>query len=215
MRVHNENPGLVASSCVFTGGTNDFIYKVAIELKKADRRFGLKWFNGERGNLDQDEVTFAYGTGPLGEPYPHEETKGYHSYRVIDGLCSANPRPSATAVPPGSGLFTNLILEPPETAPIARELPPPFMFKIVQLVHNENPQLIRGACNGDNGFLFAVVERLRTYNPRWGLNWKRGVYGDMSLDVVSFAFDDAPYETSVHGIVDIIKDCGGPNPEPA
>jgi hypothetical protein len=43
---------------------------------------------------------------------------------------------------------------------------------------------------GNNRWLFRLVAELRTYDKRWGLNWKRANIGDMSQDVVTYNWGD-------------------------
>lgn len=62
-----------------------------------------------------------------------------------------------------------------------------------------------------------LVRRLRATDPRWGLNWKRGVVGDMSQDVVDYYFapgDPVEGSTDVY-IIDVIGGHCGPSPSPA
>lgn len=70
---------------------------------------------------------------------------------------------------------------------------------------------------GNNNYMFRVLQRLRQQNNRFGLNWKRGHVGDLSQDVISYIFDDAPEELADQNHLwmwDIISGHGGPNPGP-
>lgn len=99
------------------------------------------------------------------------------------------------------------------------KLPLPDASAIVQEVHDANPGLIEQSCQdtgGNWGFMDAVVDRLRQDDARWGYNWKRGVVGDASQDVVDYHWGDDPREGSTNVyIVDIIGGHCGPNPQPA
>jgi hypothetical protein len=67
---------------------------------------------------------------------------------------------------------------------------------------------------GNNAWLFRVVFALRQLDSRWGLNWKRGNFGDMSQDVVAYNYGSGADEgtTDVY-IIDVIGGhCGG-NPD--
>ncbi len=101
--------------------------------------------------------------------------------------------------------------DPPQAVPPA---PPPDGFAVVQQVANEHPDWLIGSCvdqGGNNDFLFEVVRRLRMQDDRWGLNWKRGVVGDMSQDVVDYHYGEGVSEESTD--VYIIDMIGGHCPE--
>jgi hypothetical protein len=67
---------------------------------------------------------------------------------------------------------------------------------------------------GNNEFLYEVVRRLRQQDDRWGLNWKRGVVGDLSQDVVDYHYGDGVSEESTDVyIIDIIVGHCGDTPE--
>ncbi len=78
------------------------------------------------------------------------------------------------------------------------------------------PGALEDSCQNDGGswqFMDALVDRLREDDPRWGYNWKRGVIGDPSEDVVDYHFGPPPFEgsTDVY-IIDVIVGHCGPNP---
>ena len=51
-------------------------------------------------------------------------------------------------------------------------------------------------------------------DERWGLNWKRGVIGDMSQDVVDYHYGDGPHEESTEvNIIDVIVGHCGDDPQ--
>lgn len=112
---------------------------------------------------------------------------------------------------PNDGIPDN----PPQAVPPA---PPPDGYAIVEEVAAEHPDWLLGSCvetGGNNEFLFEVVRRLRMLDDRWGLNWKRGVVGDLSQDVVDYHFGDGVSEESTDVyIIDIIIGHCGDNPQP-
>lgn len=69
---------------------------------------------------------------------------------------------------------------------------------------------------GNNRWLFRLVQRLRTIDSRYGLNWKRGNFGDMSQDVVAYNYSDLPDDQAraPHMLAwDVIAGhCGSPSP---
>jgi hypothetical protein len=104
---------------------------------------------------------------------------------------------------------------PPAAVPPA---PPPDLYSIVEQTAVDHPDLLAGSCvefGGDNEFLFEVVRRLREIDDRWGLNWKRGVVGDLSQDVVDYHWGEGPSDgsTDVY-IIDMIVGHCGDDPQP-
>jgi hypothetical protein len=108
---------------------------------------------------------------------------------------------------PGDGIPDN----PPQAVWPA---PGPDGSAVVNAVAAEHPDWLTGSCveqGGNNEFLFEVVRRLRMQDDRWGLNWKRGVIGDMSQDVVDYHYGEGISEESTEVyIIDVI---GGHCPE--
>ncbi len=94
---------------------------------------------------------------------------------------------------------------------------PPDEFDVVEQVAAEFPALLAGSCvrmGGNNEFLFEVVRRLRMIDPRWGMNWKRGVIGDLSQDVVDYHWGDGePEESTDVFIIDMIVGHCGDDPQ--
>ena len=82
------------------------------------------------------------------------------------------------------------------------------MAHVVQQVALVRPDLLRQSCQdegGNWGFMDAVVDTLRTYDTRWGYNWKRGNVGDPSKDVIDYHWGRGPDEGSTEVyIIDII-----------
>mgnify|MGYP000676868314 CR=1 FL=1 len=103
--------------------------------------------------------------------------------------------------------------DPPQAVP---PMPPPDGAAIVEQVAAEHPDWLQNSCldsGGTNDFIYEVVRRLRQQDDRWGLNWKRGVVGDMSQDVVDYHYGDGVSEgsTDVY-ILDVIVGHCGPTP---
>jgi hypothetical protein len=140
------------------------------------------------------------------------------SFRTPTAPASA-PGPSP-APPPGGGsapLPGGSGGRAPDPAP-GQRLPLPNMFHVVQQVASARPDLLRHSCqeHGESWeFLDLVVDTLRTYDTRWGYNWKRGNVGDPSMDVVDYHYGAGPDEGSTEVyIIDIIGGHCGPNPGP-
>jgi hypothetical protein len=105
----------------------------------------------------------------------------------------------------------------PDPAP-GQRLPLPNMFHVVQQVANARPDLLRNSCQEHGGswaFLDLVVDTLRTYDTRWGYNWKRGNVGDPSMDVIDYHYGAGPDEGSTNVyIIDVIGGHCGSSPNP-
>ncbi len=112
----------------------------------------------------------------------------------------------------------------PNPAP-GTQLPfPNFGRAVVEQLARERPDLLHSSCTyheghsipgGNNRFMFEAVRRLRAIDNRFGLNWKRGLFGDMSQDIVNYNFGSQPDEgTWDVYIIDIIGGHCGPNPGP-
>jgi hypothetical protein len=100
--------------------------------------------------------------------------------------------------------------------PPGQRLPLPNMQHIVQQVANARPDLLYNSCQehgGSWGFMDLVVDTLRTYDTRWGYNWKRGTVGDPSMDVIDYHYGPGRDEGSTEVyIIDIISGHCGSNP---
>jgi hypothetical protein len=112
--------------------------------------------------------------------------------------------------PPGNNRTPN--------PPPGQRLPLPNMSAVVEQVAREYPAALRNSCQSHGGtweFMDRVVDRLRQYDTRWGYNWKRGVVGDPSHDVVDYNWGSQADEgtTQVY-IIDIIGGHCGSNPVP-
>lgn len=95
-------------------------------------------------------------------------------------------------------------------------LPLPYLFDLVQQIADEDPTLIAESCQDTGGnwrFLDTVVDRLRRVDTRWGYNWKRGVVGDPSRDVVDYHYGAGGDEDSQDVyIIDVLVDHCGTSP---
>ena len=110
----------------------------------------------------------------------------------------------------GSGAEPGSPSGPPQAVPPAG---PPDGYPVVAQVATDHPDWLAASCveqGGNNEFLFEVVRRLRQLDDRWGLNWKRGVVGDLSQDVVDYHYGEGPSENSTDVyIIDMITGhCG-------
>ncbi len=98
------------------------------------------------------------------------------------------------------------------------DLPLPDMSDVVDQLAAEHPDMLADSClevGGSWDFLDTLVDELRTYDERWGYNWKRGVVGDASQDVVDYHYGqgDAEGSTDVY-IIDVIVNHCSNAPEP-
>jgi hypothetical protein len=98
------------------------------------------------------------------------------------------------------------------------KLPLPNMYHVVAQVAAEYPEALANSCQSHGGtweFMDRLVDRLRTWDSRWGYNWKRGVTGDPSHDVVDYNWgNNADEGTSDVYIIDVIVGHCGSNPGP-
>jgi hypothetical protein len=96
--------------------------------------------------------------------------------------------------------------------------PLPDMSATVQALASAYPALLANSCQDTGGtweFMDLLVDELRLTDLRWGYNWKRGVIGDPSEDVVDYHYGLGPSEGSQDVyIIDVIVGHCGPNPAP-
>ncbi|MBI5517256.1 MAG: hypothetical protein HY909_26010 [Deltaproteobacteria bacterium] len=220
-----EHPTWIAGSCVAMGGDSRFLFEVLRRLRARDPRWGLDRLLGP---LTGDVVTYFHGSGC---PEGRREARKFDVIARHCGRPGVDEPPAPTWIDRSAegALWTLLGFDgalsppPPPPPPLDAGAPPvvlPDGAAVVRAVASERPELLRGSCvamGGSNAFLFEVVRRLRRTDPRWGLNWKRGVVGDLSQDVVDYYRGaGAPTEggTDVH-IVDIIGGHCGDAPSPA
>jgi len=97
-------------------------------------------------------------------------------------------------------------------------LPLPYMSDLIEQIADEDPTLVAESCQDTGGnwrFLDTVVDRLRKIDTRWDYNWKRGVVGDPSRDVVDYHYGAGADEDSEQVyIIDMLVDHCGTNPHP-
>lgn len=106
-----------------------------------------------------------------------------------------------------------------ECEDIEYSLPLPDMSGVVDDVAAERPDLLANSCQDTGGtweFMDLVVDRLREHDERWGYNWKRGVVGDPSEDVVDYHYGPGAHEGSTEVyIIDVIGGHCGDRPSAA
>jgi hypothetical protein len=92
---------------------------------------------------------------------------------------------------------------------------------VVERLARERPDLLHASCRehgGNNRFMFEAVRRLRAVDNRYGLNWKRGNFGDLSQDIVTYnassESDEGARSPNIY-IIDIIGGHCGSNPSAA
>jgi hypothetical protein len=94
-------------------------------------------------------------------------------------------------------------------------IPMPDRFAVVQRLARDYPGEIRNSC-GRHEFLFRLLAELRKEDKRWGLNWKRNIFGSLSEDVLDYNYgSEADEGTRQVHVVDFIAGHCGPNPGPA
>jgi hypothetical protein len=77
--------GDLNNSCRELGGNNQWMFKVARELRRIDTRWGLNWKRGGVGDLSQDIVAYNWGSNP------DEGTVDAYIYDIIGGHCGNSP----------------------------------------------------------------------------------------------------------------------------
>ena len=91
-RLADEQPDLLAQSCVEQGGNNAFLFELVRRLRAIDQRWGLNWKRGNVGDLSQDIVDYYYGPGA-----PQEDSTDVYIIDIISGHCPGpNDPPSGT-----------------------------------------------------------------------------------------------------------------------
>jgi hypothetical protein len=153
-------------------------------------------------------TSYAVTGAPLGVYYGRlvsafscgQATVGPEVTLTIDG--TPPPGPRAADPPPG------------------QRLPfPSWGEGVVNQLAAERPDLLGQSCHesgGNNRFMYELVRRLRARDNRFGLNWKRGLVGDMSQDIVNYNFSsDSDEGTRNVYIIDTIGGHCGPRPSPA
>jgi hypothetical protein len=162
-------------------------------------------------------VSQAFGPGTTSASFPGAPAGTFYARVVTGAPCGALSASAVTAfsvagTPPGSGPRT-------PNPPPGQRLPLPHMSAVVDAVARAYPGDLRNSClssGGNRVWLYRLVQALRRYDTRWGLNWKRGNVGDLSDDVVDYNFGSGADDgtTDVY-IVDVIGGHCGSNPSPA
>ena len=102
--------------------------------------------------------------------------------------------------------------------PGGSRLPLPNMSHIVRQVASQYPRQLLNSCQEAGGtwdFMDILVDTLRSFDNRWGYNWKRGRAGDPSLDIVDYHNGAGPSEGSTNVyIIDIMSGHCGRSPGP-
>lgn len=133
---------------------------------------------------------------------------GPFSNTVTFTVGSPAPAPGPTPVAPPTG---NRTPDPPPGTVLPL---PGYGPSVVAAIAAAFPGALRNSC-GNHEFLLRLVYQLRQIDTRWGFNWKRGVFGSLSEDIVNYNFGPGPDENSTNVyIIDVIGGhCGG-NPGP-
>lgn len=135
------------------------------------------------------------------------------SFKTPVAPSTPGPGPSPIPQPPPSGQRA------PDPGPGQRLPLPGYGAGVVEQVARDYPHALRNSCQDHGGsweFMDRVVDRLRTFDTRWGYNGKRGNAGDPSHDVVAYNFGSERDEGTINVyIIDIIVSHCGTNPGPA
>ena len=202
LRLDSRRPVMTASnvSGKFAGGTFTYEFELMTD-----------------GNSVISRTTLPAGNGSTTWTYPTDlERDTPYKWRARARMGEAVGPWSATA-----RFLTLFEKRTPDPAPGTR-LPLPNMFHIVQRVVAENPGIMstQRSCQehefgGDHirgwEFLDKVIDALRVEDTRWGYNWKRGIPGDPSLDVIVYNYSAGPDEGNPNvWAVDVVGGhCGG------
>ena len=132
----------------------------------------------------------------------------------------AAPATPPPGTPPGPGPVPPTPGNRTPNPPPGQRLPlPGYGLSVVEQVAREYPAALRNSCQDHGGtweFMDRVVDRLRTFDTRWGYNGKRGNANDPSHDVVAYNFgSQADQGTTEVYIIDIIIGHCGNSPGPA
>ena len=227
--VASAHPDWLQNSCPARGGTHQFLFEVLRRLRAGDPRWGLE---RSGAGVTVDILTYFHGDGC---PEGRSEVYKVDVIARACGVSGVDAPPDAAWIDrssePSTWTLAGFDGTPIDAGPPVDSGPPPDlgtapvplpnMLDTVRRTAEERPDLFNASCRdtgGNNEFLFELVRRLRRVDTRWGLNWKRGVVGDMSQDVVDYYFGPAgaPMEgdTDVY-IIDVIGSHCGPSPTPA
>jgi hypothetical protein len=172
--------------------------------------YRLEVATGPAGPVGFSQV---FGAGTTSFSYPTAPAGTYYARVVSLSACGheAGSAMSAFTVTPTPGTRPRTPNPPP-----GQRLPLPDMSSVAYALGNAYGNELRASCTehgGNNTWLFRLVQALRQYDSRWGLNWKRGQHGDLSQDIVTYNFSADPDEgtTNVY-ILDVIAGHCGSNP---
>ncbi len=135
-----------------------------------------------------------------GGGFPSGGTAGASSGGTAGSSSGGTAGASSGGTAGSSSGGTGAVAGSPSKPPFAKfPAPGPDEYALVQQVAADHPDWLANSCvdtGGNNDFLFEVVRRLRKKDDRWGLNWKRGVVGDLSQDVVDYHYGEGVSEGS-------------------
>ncbi|MEP7116388.1 MAG: hypothetical protein ABI880_02330 [Acidobacteriota bacterium] len=135
----------------------------------------------------------------------------YYVKVVVANACGFTATSAETTVTVGAPIpGSNRTPNPPP----GQFLPLPDRSAVVNEIARQYAGDLQNSCvasGGNNTWLFRLVQRLRTEDTRWGLNWKRGRIGDMSQDILTYnAGSEADEGTRNIYVLDVIGGhCGG------
>ena len=221
--ISTNRPNFVVRNGAVTGPAGDLVYRFEIGTSASGPAAAVVTATPGAGGT----TTITLGDLPFDRTLFWRVWASNGSIDSISGIVSFRtppppPPPPTTGggggggggggIPGGSGGRT------PDPPP-GQRLPMPNMSHVVAQVAAVRPDLLRNSCQehgGSWGFMDALVDTLRTYDTRWGYNWKRGHVGDPSLDVVDYHWGAGPSEGSTQVyIIDVIGGHCGSNPQPS
>jgi hypothetical protein len=223
--ITTHRPNFVVRNGAVTGPAGDIVYRFEIGTSAAGPAAAVVTASPGAGGT----TTITLGDLPFDRTLFWRVWATNGSVDAYSGIVSFRtpPAPAPPPVPvappaPGGGGGTPLPGggggRTPDPSP-GQRLPLPNMQHIVQQVAAARPDLLHNSCQehgGSWGFLDLVVDTLRTYDTRWGYNWKRGNVGDPSMDVIDYHYGAGGDEGSANVyIVDIISGHCGSSPSPA
>lgn len=210
-----HRPNFVVRNGAVTGPAGDILYRFEIGTSASGPPAAVVTATPGAGGT----TTITLGDLPFDRTLFWRVWASNGSIDSISGIVSFRtpqaPTPPNTGgggLPGGGGGRT------PDPPP-GQRLPLPNMSHVVAQVAAARPDLLRNSCQehgGSWGFMDALVDTLRTYDTRWGYNWKRGNVGDPSLDVVDYHWGAGSSEGSTQVyIIDVIGGHCGSNPQPS
>lgn len=197
-------PGAPTAAAVVTGPVVTINWGLVADASTYRVEFGL--------TPGASELVYIVSgaTSSKGQYAPYRGT--FYSRVIATNACGSTPGnevPFTITEVNGTGPRT------PDPPP-GQVLPvPTYGEAVVMAVTAANPGDIERSCGNDT-WLFKVVEGLRKFDSRWGLNWKRKIIGDLSHDIVNYHFGpgDDENDTNVYAFDVIQGHCPGPG-EPA